>query len=99
MQDTVGCGDSFAAAVALGFTRGHRIPPVLALANAVGAATAMGSGAGKTFTPLPCALGSLLPHLCIAIAQCGPHVSGTKLVQECLTRPAIGSNTEVAAMC
>ena len=46
VADTVGCGDSFAAAVALGFTRGHRIPPLLALANAVGAATAMGSGAG-----------------------------------------------------
>lgn len=46
VQDTVGCGDSFAAAVVLGFTRGHRIPPLLALANAVGAATAMGSGAG-----------------------------------------------------
>ncbi|EIE24898.1 Ribokinase-like protein, partial [Coccomyxa subellipsoidea C-169] len=47
VQDTVGCGDSFAAAVVLGYTRGHRIPPLLALANAVGAATAMGSGAGR----------------------------------------------------
>ena len=35
MQDTVGCGDSFAAAVVLGYTRGHAIPPVMALANAV----------------------------------------------------------------
>ena len=35
VQDTVGCGDSFAAAVVLGFTRGHAIPPVMALANAV----------------------------------------------------------------
>ena len=49
VQDTVGCGDSFAAAVVLGYTRGHRIPPLLALANAVGAATAMGSGAGAKF--------------------------------------------------
>lgn len=49
VQDTVGCGDSFAAAIVLGYTRGHRIPPLLALANAVGAATAMGSGAGAKF--------------------------------------------------
>ena len=35
VQDTVGCGDSFAAAVVLGYTRGHAIPPVMALANAV----------------------------------------------------------------
>jgi fructose-1-phosphate kinase PfkB-like protein len=46
VADTVGCGDSFAAAVALGFVRRVRVPPLLALANAVGAATAMGSGAG-----------------------------------------------------
>lgn len=31
----------------LGFTRGHSIPAVMALANAVGAATAMGQGAGR----------------------------------------------------
>ncbi len=43
----VGCGDSFAAAVVLGFTREHSIPAVMALANAVGAATAMGQGAGR----------------------------------------------------
>lgn len=42
--DTVGCGDSFAAGVALGFTRGHSPEATLALANAVGAATAMGRG-------------------------------------------------------
>ncbi|KAK9830908.1 hypothetical protein WJX81_003466 [Elliptochloris bilobata] len=47
VQDTVGCGDSFAAAVVLGYTCGHPIPPVMALANAVGAATAMGQGAGR----------------------------------------------------
>lgn len=35
MQDTVGCGDSFAAAVVLGYIRGHAVPPVMALANAV----------------------------------------------------------------
>lgn len=35
VQDTVGCGDSFAAAVVLGYTRRHAIPPVMALANAV----------------------------------------------------------------
>ncbi|GAB4820018.1 hypothetical protein N2152v2_007064 [Parachlorella kessleri] len=47
VRDTVGCGDSFAAAVVLGYTREHSIPAVMALANAVGAATAMGSGAGR----------------------------------------------------
>ncbi|PSC73119.1 Ribokinase [Micractinium conductrix] len=47
VRDTVGCGDSFAAAVVLGFSRGHTIPAVMALANAVGAATAMGQGAGR----------------------------------------------------
>lgn len=45
--DTVGCGDSFAAAVALGYTRRFPVAGTLALANAVGAATAMGCGAGR----------------------------------------------------
>lgn len=47
VRDTVGCGDSFASAVVLGYTRQHSIPAVMALASAVGAATAMGSGAGR----------------------------------------------------
>ena len=34
VADTVGCGDSFAAAIILGFIRGHSIPETLALANA-----------------------------------------------------------------
>lgn len=46
VQDTVGCGDSFAAAIVLGFTRGYSVEATLALANAVGAATATGRGAG-----------------------------------------------------
>ncbi len=45
--DTVGCGDSFAAAVVLGRMRGHALRTTLALANAVGAATATGRGAGR----------------------------------------------------
>ena len=44
--DTVGCGDSFAAAIVMGFIRKYDIPSTMALANAVGAATAMGTGAG-----------------------------------------------------
>jgi len=44
--DTVGCGDSFAAAIVLGYIRGYDIPATMALENAVGAATAMGTGAG-----------------------------------------------------
>lgn len=44
--DTVGCGDSFAAAIVMGYIRKYDIPSTMALANAVGAATAMGTGAG-----------------------------------------------------
>lgn len=47
VRDTVGCGDSFAAAVVLGYLANHSVPTVMALANAVGAATAMGMGAGR----------------------------------------------------
>lgn len=50
--DTVGCGDSFVAAIAFGFI--HNMPMVssLAIANAVGAATAMGCGAGRNVATL-----------------------------------------------
>lgn len=47
VADTVGCGDSFAAAIALGYIRGEPPATTLALANAVGAATATRSGAGR----------------------------------------------------
>ncbi|XP_073153690.1 uncharacterized protein [Henckelia pumila] len=45
--DTVGCGDSFVAAIAFGYI--HKLPLIctLTIANAVGAATAMGCGAGR----------------------------------------------------
>lgn len=46
VRDTVGCGDSFAAAIAMGFCRTHDVRATLLLANAVGAATATGRGAG-----------------------------------------------------
>ncbi|ESQ36239.1 hypothetical protein EUTSA_v10007491mg [Eutrema salsugineum] len=45
--DTVGCGDSFVAAIALGYIRNMPLVNTLAVANAVGAATAMGCGAGR----------------------------------------------------
>jgi len=50
--DTVGCGDSFTAAIAFGFL--HDLPAVntLTLANAVGAATATGCGAGRNVARL-----------------------------------------------
>ena len=50
--DTVGCGDSYVAAIAYGFK--HNLPLVntLAIANAVGAATAMGCGAGRNVATL-----------------------------------------------
>ena len=47
VADTVGCGDSFAAAIVLGYTQRKPLPPVLALSNAVGAATATLPGAGR----------------------------------------------------
>ena len=53
VQDTVGCGDSFAAAIVLGYIRSHDIPATLVLANAVGAATAMGRGAGTNVASAP----------------------------------------------
>lgn len=43
----MGCGDSFGAAITMGFIRGCREDVTLTLANAVGAATAMGRGAGR----------------------------------------------------
>lgn len=46
MKDTVGCGDSFAAAIVMGFCRTHDVRATLLLANAVGAATATGRGGG-----------------------------------------------------
>lgn len=50
--DTVGCGDSFLAAIAYGYI--HNLPTVdaLTIANAVGAATAMGCGAGRSVATL-----------------------------------------------
>lgn len=50
--DTVGCGDSFVAAVAFGFIRELPLISTLTFANAVGAATAMGSGAGRNVATL-----------------------------------------------
>ncbi|MCE2056211.1 hypothetical protein HAX54_044266 [Datura stramonium] len=50
--DTVGCGDSFVAAVAFGFIHDLPLSYTLTLANAVGAATAMGCGAGRNVASL-----------------------------------------------
>jgi hypothetical protein len=57
--DTVGCGDSFTAAIAFGFL--HDLPAVstLTLANAVGAATATGCGAARNVAHLD----KVLQHL------------------------------------
>lgn len=51
-MDTVGCGDSFVAAIAYGFIHGMPMVNTLAIANAVGAATAMGCGAGRNVATL-----------------------------------------------
>ncbi|KAG9452579.1 hypothetical protein H6P81_005483 [Aristolochia fimbriata] len=50
--DTVGCGDSFSAAIVYGFLHGMTAINTLALANAVGASTAMGCGAGRSVATL-----------------------------------------------
>lgn len=47
MIDTVGCGDSFVAAIAFGYIQRLPLVHTLTFANAVGAATAMGCGAGR----------------------------------------------------
>jgi len=54
VSDTVGCGDSFAAAIAYGFLKleGQDTTGVLELANAVGAITATGCGAGRNVANL-----------------------------------------------
>ncbi|KAK4273068.1 hypothetical protein QN277_021537 [Acacia crassicarpa] len=50
--DTVGCGDSFVAPIAYGFMNKMPLVNTLAIANAVGAATAMGCGAGRNVATL-----------------------------------------------
>lgn len=50
--DTVGCGDSFVAAIVFGFIHNMSAVNTLAIANAVGAATAMGCGAGRNVASL-----------------------------------------------
>jgi len=83
VRDTVGCGDSFAAAVILGYTRQHSIPAVMALASAVGAATAMGSGAGRNVAKAE-AVAALLEK---AVSDCedGRHSVALGLLQESLS--------------
>ncbi len=87
VKDTVGCGDSFAAAVVLGYIRGHAVPPTLALANAVRPARAPGA-------PAKPGLGSMLAYLFRVRAErrpAGPAgrrgVShGTAALQRCTVR-------------
>ena len=47
VADTVGCGDSFTAAAALGWLAAAELRTLLTLCNAVGAATATSVGAGR----------------------------------------------------
>lgn len=48
----MGCGDSFVAAIAFGYINKLPLVHTLTVANAVGAATAMGSGAGRNVATL-----------------------------------------------
>ncbi|XP_071738196.1 fructokinase-1 [Rutidosis leptorrhynchoides] len=50
--DTVGCGDSFVAAIAYGYIHDMPLVHTLTIANAVGAATATGCGAGRNVANL-----------------------------------------------
>ncbi|XP_050203897.1 fructokinase-1 [Mercurialis annua] len=52
VMDTVGCGDSYVAAIAFGFIQNLPLVNTLTIANAVGAATAMGCGAGRNVATL-----------------------------------------------
>lgn len=52
LVDTVGCGDSFVAAIAFGFINNMPLVNTLVIANAVGGATAMGCGAGRNVATL-----------------------------------------------
>ena len=52
VADTVGCGDSFTAAAALGWLAAVQLRTLLTLCNAVGAATATSVGAGRQVCPL-----------------------------------------------
>ena len=79
IADTVGCGDSFLAAAALGWLREAEPHALLTLCNAVGAATAKGAGAGRQVRPYPQRL--VAPFtLCTAVgAAAGRHF---KLIAE-----------------
>ena len=83
VQDTVGCGDSFASAVVLGYTRGHALPAVMALANAVGAATAMGAGAGRNVA----SPGRVMDLLAGAVPSCadGRHEGAMRVLTASLS--------------
>ena len=69
--DTVGCGDSFAAAVGLGMAYGADLRTTSALANAVGAATASNCGAGRNVATKSCVRRILSNGLDSAEAQQG----------------------------
>ncbi|XP_024982019.1 uncharacterized protein LOC112518529 isoform X1 [Cynara cardunculus var. scolymus] len=52
VMDTVGCGDSYVAAIAFGYIHNMPLVHTLTIANAVGAATATGCGAGRNVANL-----------------------------------------------
>lgn len=52
VMDTVGCGDSFVAAIAFGYIHNMPLVHTLMIANAVGAATATGCAAGRNVANL-----------------------------------------------
>ena len=83
-MDTVGCGDSFTAAIAFGFL--HSLPAIstLALANAVGAATATGCGAGRNVAHLDKVL-----HLLRESELNEEETTWTELIEGCSVCPEV----------
>ena len=85
VADTVGCGDSFAAACVLGYISQAAPQQLLTLANAVGAATATGIGAGRNVATAEAVLQLL------ASAEVKPAASGsTNSVQQPSTQDGRG---------
>lgn len=101
VRDTVGCGDSFAAAVVMGYTKGHSVPTVMALANAVGAATAMGNGAGRNVASVDDVAGLLLSSVDANDLDDCVHAAALDVLQNAVPldvstkqqRPKAGSNS------
>lgn len=95
VSDTVGCGDSFASAIILGYIDKHDIASTLMLANAVGAATAMGRGAGTNVATAEC-VRQLLQSSLHKGAHAPQHVQhALTMLESSLSKPKLKSGQPV----